>query len=141
MMKPEDIDWNSAPEGATHYDPGSNLDDDPASFMRFDETGCYFWDGEQWDEYGEVGEYTCAAVKARSIPLPAEKVGVGDVTVERLIKLSKESGFEVDIHPNGKLYVWDDEMDAHATGTLEEIIELCEAKKEWLKVWTKFTWS
>jgi len=128
-----DIDWSKAPEGTTHAVLSSN--NERTLWRKSVINKIFAWDENQGTWF-VLGDRQVLHDQHNYIERPG-----CSMTVERLIKLSKESGFEVDIHPNGKLYVWDDEMDAHATGTLEEIIELCEAKKVWLKVWTEFTWS
>jgi len=132
-----DIDWSRAPEGVTHaIDDGLGY----VRWRRITDSDVHHWD-EQSRMWRVLGDFRSLSKEFDYISKPDVTSEANNMTVERLVKLSKESGFEIDIHPDGKLYVWDDEMDAHATGTVDEIIELCEAKKEWLKVWTKFHWD
>ena len=129
------IDWENAPEGTTHYDTKTDM----WPWMR-NHKGKWFVFNEQdnlWQSYSVI----CGEVEEDFVPIYENSVPKGVVTSDRLQKLSEESGFQIEFHPDGKVHVWDEGLEEGTSGTLDEVIELAEAKIEYAKVWTKFTWD
>ena len=126
--------WENAPEGTTHYDTETRI----WPWMRNHE-GKWFVFNEQrgfWQSYDvRIGE------AENFVPIYEQSIPKGVVTSDKLQKLSEESGFQIEFHPDGKIRVWDEVLEQGTAGTLDEVIELAEAKIEYAKVWAKFTWD
>ena len=97
-------------------------------------------DGDKWGE--SLFNWDDEVRDGHFIPVGFEQsIPKGVVTSDKLQKLSEESGFQIEFHPDGEVHVWDEGLEEGTSGTLDEVIELAEAKIEYAKVWAKFTWD
>ena len=138
-MKPEDIDWSEAPEGTTHFDIKFDPDGNDTSWMLRARDGRWFYYTTEkgWIFY-PAGK---SEIESDFIPRPKppEKC---TVTATKLRELAINSGLQVEFHSEGDIYVWDDVMEVGARlETIDEYIELAEAKIEYQKVWCKYHWE
>ena len=131
-------DWENAPEGTTHFDP-DELPEDDNRWMRLKDDELFTYEQGDWVLFSRnPTNFTGGYIKK---PEYEQSVPKGAVTSDKLQKLSEESGFQIEFHPDGKVHVWDEVLEQGTAGTLDEVIELAEAKIEYAKVWAKFTWD
>lgn len=132
------IDWENAPEGTTHYDPSDDYQNPLNRWIRYD-------DLEGWCSYDEDGWDNCYTHnKHLFIPRPKFEASIpeGVITVNKIQELCKITGLEVDIYPDGDYCIWDEACERSCrTKSIDEVMELLNAAREYISVREKFTWE